>query len=120
MPRWHAAVTTLALFHRVSPASVGLSDFGKPSGFYSRQVKTFGAISQAQAQTVDVDSGVAVGQIPHFDDMSDFFADAATQPVDRPGCFVHGDFKIDNLVFHKTEPRVIGILESVACFCYNH
>jgi aminoglycoside phosphotransferase (APT) family kinase protein len=55
-----------------------------------------------------------VGQLPHFDALMDFFGDAARQPRDS-ACLVHGDFKIDNLMFHKTESRVIGILEWVFC-----
>jgi aminoglycoside phosphotransferase (APT) family kinase protein len=39
-----------------------------------------------------------------------FFMNEKGQPADRT-TLVHGDYKIDNLVFHKTEPRVIGILE---------
>lgn len=108
--RWHDAIRTLAKLHRVHPQSVGLSDFGKPSGFYNRQIRTLGTISLAQAQAVDVKTEKPVGDIPHFSQMVAFFADSTMQPQDR-STLIHGDYKIDNLVYHKTEPRVIGILE---------
>lgn len=94
----------------MNTSSVNLSNFGKPSGFYNRQIRTLGTISTSQAQAVDIESKQPVGKIPHFDDMVSFFGDPKTQPRDR-GTLIHGDYKIDNLVFHKTEPRVIGILE---------
>lgn len=108
--RWKDAVQTLAKFHRIDPKSVGLERFGRHSGFYDRQIATFRTISKNQAKAVDVDTKVPVGDLPHFDDMVGFFANKKLQPKDR-GTFVHGDYKIDNMVFHKTEPRVIGILD---------
>lgn len=108
--RWHDAIRTLAKLHRVDTKSVGLESFGKASGFYNRQIATFGRITDAQAKTKDLETGEEVGQIERVDDMLSFFRDPKTQPKDR-GQLIHGDFKIDNLVFHKTEPRVIGILE---------
>lgn len=108
--RWHDALRTLGKFHRVDPASVKMSSFGKATGFYDRQLKLFKDLSLAQASAVDVDTKEEVGKIPKFDDMVAFFSAPATQPKDR-GTFIHGDYKIDNLIFHKTEPRVIGILE---------
>lgn len=107
---WHSAVTTLAKFHRVDPKSVGLEKFGRQGGFYNRQLKTFATISESQAQARDKDTNEPVGMIPHYDEMVSFFKDARSQPKDR-STFVHGDYKIDNVVFHKTEPRVIGILD---------
>jgi len=64
----------------------------------------------AQAQARDVETKKAVGQIPHFDEIVEYFSRQSEQPADR-GTLIHGDYKIDNLVFHKTEPRVIGILD---------
>jgi len=113
--RWHDAIRTLAKLHRINPQDVGLGGFGKPSGFYDRQIKTFKTITVAQASTKDVDTGKAVGQIPHIEEMLEFFVDKKYQPKDR-GTLIHGDYKIDNLVFHRTEARVIGILEQVLFF----
>ena len=57
---------------------------------------------------VDVETKIPVGRVPGADEMVRFFSES--QPQDR-ACLIHGDFKIDNLVYHKTEPRIIGILE---------
>lgn len=107
---WRDAVRTLAKLHRVRPKDVGLETFGRPSGYYNRQLKTFGRLAESQAAAKDQESGEPVGQLPHFDEFIQFFSDAKKQPEDR-GVLVHGDYKIDNLVFHKTEPKVIGILD---------
>ena len=108
--RWHDAVRAIGKLHHILPGSVDLADFGRPSGFYNRQIKTFSGISTSQAQAVDIETKVAVGKIPHYDGTVAFLQDPKTQPEDR-GTLIHGDYKIDNLVFHKTEPKVIGILE---------
>jgi aminoglycoside phosphotransferase (APT) family kinase protein len=94
----------------VSIPAVKLESFGRHSNFYDRQLKTFKALNVAQASAVDVDTKIPVGDVPHFKDMVSFFADKKKQPKDR-ATLVHGDYKIDNLVFHKTEPRVIGVLD---------
>lgn len=113
--RWHDAIRTLAKLHHVDPRSVGLSNFGRSSGFYDRQIKTLSAIAASQAQAVDLKTKTPVGKIPHFDEMVAFFKNPATQPNDRAS-LIHGDYKIDNLIFHKREPKVIGVLEYV----YSH
>ncbi|GAP85156.2 putative aminoglycoside phosphotransferase [Rosellinia necatrix] len=107
---WRAAVQTLARFHRVDVRGVGLETFGKSDGFYDRQLATWKAICTAQSKAVDVDTQEPVGQIPHFDEMLAFFADKKLQPRHR-ATLVHGDYKLDNMVFHKAEERVIGILD---------
>ncbi|KAF2096606.1 acyl-CoA dehydrogenase family member 11 [Rhizodiscina lignyota] len=107
---WKDAVETLAKYHKVKPADVNLSNYGKHWSFFNRQLKTFNTISAAQAKAIDIETKVPVGEIPHFKEMVAFFSDPKTQPKDR-STFVHGDYKIDNMVFHKTEPRVIGVID---------
>lgn len=108
--RWKAAVQTLAKLHLVKPDELGLAGLGKHGNFYARQLKTFNAIHNAQATVQEKTTGEGVGKIPHFDALAGFFAKSHRRIADR-SCLVHGDYKIDNLVFHKIEPRVIGILE---------
>ncbi|KAH6854604.1 kinase-like domain-containing protein, partial [Chaetomium sp. MPI-CAGE-AT-0009] len=107
---WADAVRTLAKLHRIDPRSIGMENFGKPTGFYNRQIATWRSVCDAQAAVRDVETRETVGPLPHFADLMAFFSDERQQPADR-GTLIHGDFKIDNLVFHKTEPRVIGILD---------
>lgn len=107
---WHDAVRTLAKLHRTAPKSVGLETFGKPTGFYDRQIKTFTALGEAQSRTKDVETGKEVGNVPRMQELVRYFSEKGSQPRDR-GTPIHGDYKIDNLVYHRTEPRVIGILE---------
>ncbi|OAQ99301.1 hypothetical protein LLEC1_00734, partial [Akanthomyces lecanii] len=89
---------------------VGLEKFGRHEGFYSRQVQTWTTICEKQAQVTDVETEEPVGQLPHFEEMMAFLADVKQQPKDR-ATLIHGDYKIDNVIFHKTEPRIIGILD---------
>ncbi|KAF7549461.1 hypothetical protein G7046_g8343 [Stylonectria norvegica] len=107
---WREAVRTLAKFHAVDFKKVGLEKFGKPAGFYNRQIQTWITICGVQEKAVDVETKEPVGKLPHFDETVRFFKNERLQPKDRV-TLVHGDYKIDNLVFHKTEPRVIGILD---------
>ncbi|KAF2737739.1 phosphotransferase enzyme family domain protein [Polyplosphaeria fusca] len=107
---WHDAIRTLAKLHRLNPKDIGLETYGKPTGFYNRQVKTFTTLGDAQSQVKDISTGAPVGEVPRMSDLVRFFSDPKQQPRDR-GVPIHGDYKIDNLVYHKTEPRVIGILD---------
>lgn len=67
---WRSAITTLSKLHSIPPASNELlRSFGKPNGFYNRQIKTLSTIEAAQAATTDIETGVAVGKIPRFDEM---------------------------------------------------
>lgn len=107
---WEDAIRTLGKLHAVVSSDVGLGNFGRNGGFYGRQIKTFTTLNEAQGDVKDIESGKAVGQVPHTPAFLFFFKDATMQPADR-ATLIHGDFKIDNLVYHKTKPRVIGILD---------
>ncbi|KAK5037068.1 hypothetical protein LTR13_004873 [Exophiala sideris] len=110
MAMWRSAVETLAKLHLVDFTSIGLQTLGRSGGFYNRQIKTFTALSESQAKAVDKATGCSIGVVPHLEEMNTFFADPSRQPPER-SALIHGDYKIDNIVFHRTEPRVIGILD---------
>ncbi|KAL7819588.1 APH domain-containing protein [Trichoderma gracile] len=107
---WREAARTLARLHAVDVKKVGLERFGRAEGFYGRQTETWATICESQAKAVDVETGEPVGQLPHFEELVGFFRDERFRPRDR-ATLVHGDYKIDNLVFDKKEAKVIGILD---------
>ncbi|PWN97483.1 APH-domain-containing protein [Tilletiopsis washingtonensis] len=105
---YRSALRTLAALHRIDPNAVGLGSYGKQQDFYPRQLRGLGGISQAQAATKDKETGKAVGPIPAFDEITTWLG--KNMPRDENG-ITHGDYKIDNLIFHPTEPRIIGVLD---------
>ncbi|KOC14822.1 Phosphotransferase enzyme family protein [Aspergillus flavus AF70] len=105
---WRDAVRTLVKLHTLDYNTVGLGGLGKHNKFYDRQIRTFTEIAQRQSRAVNANTNVPLGELPHLVEIASFFK--TNQPKDRSG-IVHGDFKIDNIVFHKTEPKVIGVLD---------
>ncbi|GBB95320.1 hypothetical protein RclHR1_02510014 [Rhizophagus clarus] len=104
---WYSAVDTLAKLHSVDYKAIGLGDYGKSSGFYSRQIRSLIKVSTIQANIKD-ENGKEVGPLPRLDDLIKWFK---KNEIDDETTIVHGDFKLDNLIFHPTEPKVIGILD---------
>ncbi|KAF2806811.1 putative acyl-CoA dehydrogenase family member 10 [Mytilinidion resinicola] len=108
---WHDAVRTLGKIHLINIWSTGLKTFGKSSNFYNRQIATFTRMSDTQCKVIDVETKQPVGKISHFDEMVSFFKDKKLQPHDRE-TLIYGDFKMDNVFFHNSKARVIGVLEN--------
>jgi aminoglycoside phosphotransferase (APT) family kinase protein len=72
-------------------------------------------VSETQAATVDLKKKQAVGPIPYYAESMRWYWEHLPEEKTLGSRIVHGDFKIDNLVFHKTESRVIGILDWELC-----
>ncbi len=92
----------IASLHGVVPAVAGLEDFGRADGYIARQILRW---SRQYAADEDV-----AGRIEAMDRLIEWLVQHA--PAEQPaGAVVHGDFRIDNLIFHPTEPRVLAILD---------
>jgi len=95
-----AMAETLAQLHRIDPDAVGLGDFGRHGGYFTRQVRRWSA--QLEQSTRD--------DIAELHALRDWI-EANIPPEDGAVSIAHGDFRIGNLMFHPTEPRVIAILD---------
>ena len=79
-------VDTLATLHRVDPAEVGLSDFGRPEGFLARQVRRWKKQLDASRSR----------ELAGADELHHLLE--ANLPVEGAPAVVHGDFRLDNLL----------------------
>ncbi len=91
---------TLARLHGVDFVRIGLGDYGKPGNYFGRQ------ISRWTNQYVK-DAGA--GRDPHLDRLIEWLPDNI--PPGDDTSIVHGDYRVDNLVFHRREPRIIAVLD---------
>jgi len=90
----------LAALHNVDVDKVGLSDFGRPGNYFERQVNRW--TTQYRASET--------GHSPAMETLIEWLP--ANMPADDGSSgLVHGDYRIDNLMFHPTEPRIIAVLD---------
>ncbi|MCK7593205.1 phosphotransferase [Pseudomarimonas salicorniae] len=90
---------TVSALHRVDPESVGLADYGASGNYFARQIGRWTKQYRA-AET---------GTIEAMERLIEWLPTRI--PDDDATRIVHGDFRIDNLVFHPDEPRVIAVLD---------
>jgi aminoglycoside phosphotransferase (APT) family kinase protein len=105
----------IAALHAVDYGAVGLADFGKPGNYFARQIGRW--TRQYQASETE--------KIQAMDDLIAWLPQHI--PAGDETTVVHGDYRMDNLIFHATEPRVVAILDwelstlghPLADFSYN-
>ncbi len=90
----------LAELHNVDIDEVGLSDYGRPGNYFERQIGRWTKQYRASETDHNPEMEKLIAWLP------------ANIPADdgRVG-LVHGDYRLDNVMFHKTEPRIIAVLD---------
>lgn len=89
----------LARLHKVDYTNVGLGDFGRPGNYFDRQIARW--ITQYQAAQTDsiADMDWLIAWMPK------------NIPAEDSVCIAHGDYRLENMIVHPTEPRVIAVLD---------
>lgn len=97
---YDAMNAVVAGLHSIDPTDVGLETYGRPSGFMARQVHLWTQQYRA-AQTEEIRAmDKLIAWLPEH-----------LPPEPSLARVFHGDLRLDNLIFHPTEPRVIAVLD---------
>ncbi len=89
----------IAALHSVDYEAVGLGDFGRPGNYMGRQIARWSRQYRASETEAIAAMDALIDWLPQH------------LPEEGAPAIVHGDYRMDNLVFHQTEPRVIGIID---------
>ena len=91
-------IATLAKLHNTDHEKIGLADFGKPGNYFARQIDRWS-------------KQYKLSETENIDEMNRLieWLPATIPPGERTG-IVHGDYRLDNLILHASEPRVIAVL----------
>lgn len=90
----------LAALHSVDVEAVGLGDYGKPGNYFERQTGRW----SKQYRTTETEA------IPAMEDLIEWLP-AHMPPDDGRVALVHGDFRLDNMMFHPEQPRVLALVD---------
>jgi aminoglycoside phosphotransferase (APT) family kinase protein len=100
---FRAKIKTLADLHNTDYVAVGLEDFGKPGNYMGRQVDRW--TKQYKASETE--------HIEEVERLIEWLP--KTLPPQERTSIVHGDYRLDNMIFHPTEPRVAAVLDWELC-----
>ena len=96
---YFAMIDTLAALHTVDVEAVGLSDFGKPGNYFGRQVDRW-------------TKQYKLSETEHMPDMERLIEWLPlTLPEQTRTSVVHGDYRIDNMIWAKDKPEVLAVLD---------
>ena len=90
---------TIAALHNFDHEHIGLADFGKPGNYFARQISRW--TKQYRASET--------AEIAAMNELMEWLPDNI--PNEDSASVVHGDFRLDNMVIHATEPRIIAVLD---------
>jgi aminoglycoside phosphotransferase (APT) family kinase protein len=96
---YESKILTLADLHRFEPEKIGLGDYGKPGNYFTRQIDRWSKQYRASETKEIVAMDRLIAWLP-----------TSVPPQDRVA-IVHGDYRIDNMIYHPSEPRVIAVLD---------
>lgn len=96
---YDAMNAVISRLHTIDYAAIGLGDYGKPGNYVARQIDRW--TKQYRASETE--------RLEAMDRLIEWLP--ANVPVDDSTSIVHGDYRLDNMIFHPSEPRVLAVLD---------
>ena len=91
----------IAALHNVDVEAANLADYGKPGNYFSRQIDRWTRQYRASE----------TGGIDAMDKLMAWLPQHIPHEEKPQVSLVHGDYRIDNVIFHPTEPRILAVID---------
>lgn len=96
---YEAMIDTLAALHAIDPQTAGLADFGRPGNYFDRQIERWSKQYRAAQTDELLDMEQLIEWLPR------------TLPEQERSTIIHGDYRIDNLVYARDSANVLGVID---------
>ena len=93
--------TTLATLHRLDIDQIGLADYGRSENYLARQISRWTRQYRADE--------AAAGRDRHMEMLVEWLP--AHLPAEQKPVVIHGDFRVDNMIFHPERPEIVAVLD---------